>query len=117
MWPEADAIIGNPPFLGGKRMRDGLGDDYVERLFTAYRGQVPAEADFVTYWIEKAWRAVPPSLHSPTTGERAGEGVRAPASAGRARMAPAGDDASCANPSAAADTPPSQPFPLEGEGL
>ena len=26
-WPEADAVVGNPPFLGGKRMlRDGLGD-------------------------------------------------------------------------------------------
>jgi len=57
-WPEVDAIIGNPPFLGGKRMRDGLGDAYVERLFSTYRGRVPAEADFVTYWIEKAWRSV-----------------------------------------------------------
>ena len=57
-WPAADAIIGNPPFLGGKRMRDGLGDAYVERLFATYRGRVPAEADFVTYWVEKAWRAI-----------------------------------------------------------
>ena len=57
-WPAADAIIGNPPFLGGKRMRDGLGDAYVERLFTGYRGRVPAEADFVTYWVVKAWRAI-----------------------------------------------------------
>ncbi|WP_174300472.1 class I SAM-dependent DNA methyltransferase [Caulobacter sp. S45] len=57
-WPPADAIIGNPPFLGGKRLRDGLGDTTVERLFAAYRGRVPAEADFVTYWVEKAWRAI-----------------------------------------------------------
>ena len=57
-WPAADGIIGNPPFLGGKRMRDGLGDAYVERLFATYRGRVPAEADFVTYWVEKAWRAI-----------------------------------------------------------
>ncbi|MDQ3559273.1 MAG: class I SAM-dependent DNA methyltransferase, partial [Pseudomonadota bacterium] len=64
-WPEADVIIGNPPFLGGKRLRDNLGDDYVGRLFTAYEGRVPAEADFVAYWVEKAWRQVeagaPPS--------------------------------------------------------
>ena len=57
-WPPVDAIIGNPPFLGGKRMRIGLGDVYVERLFNAYRRRVPAEADFVTYWVEKAWRAI-----------------------------------------------------------
>ena len=24
-WPEAEFIVGNPPFLGGKRMRQGLG--------------------------------------------------------------------------------------------
>jgi type II restriction/modification system DNA methylase subunit YeeA len=57
-WPEADVIVGNPPFLGGKRLRDGLGDETVERLFSAYRGRVPAEADFVCYWVEKAWRAI-----------------------------------------------------------
>ena len=28
-------MVGNPPFLGGKLMRDGLGDDYVDRLFAA----------------------------------------------------------------------------------
>lgn len=53
-WPAADVIVGNPPFLGGKRMRDGLGDDYVDRLFALYRGRVPAEADLVSYWFLKA---------------------------------------------------------------
>lgn len=53
-WPRADAIVGNPPFLGGKLLRTALGDDYVERLFKAYEGRVPAEADLVTYWFEKA---------------------------------------------------------------
>jgi len=48
-------IIGNPPFVGGKRLRDNLGDVYVERLFAAYKGGVPAEADFVCYWVKKAW--------------------------------------------------------------
>jgi type II restriction/modification system DNA methylase subunit YeeA len=59
-WPAVDVIIGNPPFLGGKRMRSQLGDSYVEQLFAAYRGRVPAEADFVTYWVEKAWTAIGP---------------------------------------------------------
>ncbi len=57
-WPAADVIVGNPPFLGGKRLRDGLGDEMVERLFAAYKGKVPAEADFVCYWLFKAWTAV-----------------------------------------------------------
>ena len=53
-WPEAEFIVGNPPFLGGKLMRSGLGDDDVETLFHLYRGRVPPEADLVTYWFEKA---------------------------------------------------------------
>lgn len=48
-WPGADAIIGNPPFLGGKRLRDELGDGAVDRLFAAYRGAVRPEADLVAY--------------------------------------------------------------------
>ncbi|MGR7994077.1 class I SAM-dependent DNA methyltransferase [Xanthobacter sp. ZOL 2024] len=58
LWPEVDVIIGNPPFLGGKLLRAELGDDYVDRLFQAYRGLVPAEADFVVYWIAKAAAAI-----------------------------------------------------------
>ncbi len=53
-WPTADVIIGNPPFLGGKRLRTELGDRYVDELFTLYRDQVPREADLVAYWFERA---------------------------------------------------------------
>ena len=53
-WPEADAVIGNPPFLGGKRLISNLGEDYVSRMFVTYAGRVPAEADLVCYWFEKA---------------------------------------------------------------
>jgi type II restriction/modification system DNA methylase subunit YeeA len=53
-WPEADFIIGNPPFLGDKRMRAELGDEYVEALRTLYDGRVPGGADLVTYWFERA---------------------------------------------------------------
>jgi type II restriction/modification system DNA methylase subunit YeeA len=72
-WPDAHVIVGNPPFLGGKRLRDGLGDEYVERLFAAYKGRVPAEADFVCYWVEKAWRAI----GEPVTSWQFGAGRRA----------------------------------------
>lgn len=67
-WPKVEFIVGNPPFLGGKVMRQGrrsksgetsgLGDDYVDALFAVYKGQVPAEADFVCYWFAKAWKAM-----------------------------------------------------------
>ena len=53
-WPAADVVIGNPPFLGGKLLNAHLGEDYVSRLFTVYRGRVPAEADLVCYWFVKA---------------------------------------------------------------
>src|SRR3989304_3588359 len=42
-WPEVDVIVGNPPFLGGKLLRRGLGDDYVERLFAVWDGRVARE--------------------------------------------------------------------------
>ena len=53
-WPEAEFIVGNPPFLGDKKMRAELGDDYVNELRALYGGRVPGGADLVTYWFEKA---------------------------------------------------------------
>ncbi|MEP0316876.1 MAG: class I SAM-dependent DNA methyltransferase [Hyphomonas sp.] len=50
-WPDANAVVGNPPFLGGKRLRDELGSDYVDRLFNSWRGLVKPEADLVLYWF------------------------------------------------------------------
>ena len=53
-WPDADFIIGNPPFLGDKKMRGELGDKYVNDLRTLYQGRVPGGADLVTFWFELA---------------------------------------------------------------
>ena len=53
-WPAVDFIVGNPPFLGGKYMRNYLGDGYVDRLFQTYDGRVPREADLVCYWFDRA---------------------------------------------------------------
>jgi SAM-dependent methyltransferase len=53
-WPEADFIVGNPPFIGTSRMREALGDGYTEALRKTYKGQVPESADFVMYWWHKA---------------------------------------------------------------
>ncbi len=57
VWPEAEFIVGNPPFLGDKKMRRELGDAYVEGLRKIFNGRVAGQADFVCYWFEKA-RAV-----------------------------------------------------------
>ena len=57
-WPAVDVIVGNPPFLGGKMLRSGLGDDYVERLFALWDGRVARESDLCCYWLEKARAAI-----------------------------------------------------------
>lgn len=53
-WPAVDVIIGNPPFLGAKKQRIELGDEYVERLREHYKGRVPAFVDLACYWFEYA---------------------------------------------------------------
>ena len=53
-WPEADVVIGNPPFLGDRVMRSGLGHEYTERLRRTYQGSVASSADLVCYWFHKA---------------------------------------------------------------
>ena len=53
-WPDADVVIGNPPFLGGKLLISNLGEEYVSAMFRVYEGRVPREADLVCYWFVKA---------------------------------------------------------------
>lgn len=53
-WPDAEFIVGNPPFLGKLFFLDELGEGYVDALRTAYRGAVPDGCDFVMYWWHRA---------------------------------------------------------------
>lgn len=53
-WPEAEFIIGNPPFLGAKLMKRRLGVEYTEQLRAAYSGRLQGFSDLVCYWFEKA---------------------------------------------------------------
>lgn len=53
-WPAADFIVGNPPFLGDKLMRGGLGDAYVEGLRELYADRLPGQLDLCGYWFEVA---------------------------------------------------------------
>lgn len=55
-WPEAEFIIGNPPFLGNKRMVSELGEEYSNKLRSAWP-EVPAGVDLVAYWVAGAWMA------------------------------------------------------------
>jgi hypothetical protein len=52
-WPNADVVIGNPPFLGGKRMRTNLGDAYVEKLFSAFATRVQLKPTLLPIGSEK----------------------------------------------------------------
>jgi SAM-dependent methyltransferase len=52
-WPEAEYIVGNPPFIGGKDVRAQLGDDYAEALWKAHP-QMNDSSDFVMYWWDHA---------------------------------------------------------------
>lgn len=53
-WPKADFIVGNPPFLGGSRVRRELGDVYVTDLFSVYKDRLSGFSDLVCYWFERA---------------------------------------------------------------
>jgi len=52
-WPQADAIIGNPPFLGRSRMRLELGDEYTEKVFKHFK-EIHSDIDFSSYWFRLA---------------------------------------------------------------
>ncbi|MCY2931837.1 MAG: hypothetical protein NTV86_20560 [Planctomycetota bacterium] len=72
--PEADFIIGNPPFLGSKLFRkSGLPDDYVAAMYTAF--DLPKTSDLCCYWFELARQAIEknPSLRA---GLLATQGIR-----------------------------------------
>jgi type II restriction/modification system DNA methylase subunit YeeA len=53
-WPAAEFIVGNPPFLGVKRMFGRLGKDYTNTIRKAYEGRVSPFSDLVCWWFEKA---------------------------------------------------------------
>ncbi len=52
-WPEADVIVGNPPFLGAKLMKRKLGVDITDAVRSTYAGRLPGFTDLVCYWFEK----------------------------------------------------------------
>lgn len=57
-WPACDVIIGNPPFLGAKRLKPEHGADYVNRVRKAFP-EVPGMADYCVYWVRRAHDHLP----------------------------------------------------------
>jgi hypothetical protein len=54
-WPPAEFIVGNPPFIGGRRGREILGDSYVEALWSAH-SEINESTDLVMFWWDNAAR-------------------------------------------------------------
>jgi hypothetical protein len=52
VWPKADVIVGNPPYLGAKLMKQRLGVKMTEAIRALYRGRLPNFTDLVCYWFE-----------------------------------------------------------------
>lgn len=52
-WPEAEFIVGNPPFIGGKDLRSRMMTGYAEALWKAHKA-MNESADFVMYWWDRA---------------------------------------------------------------
>lgn len=54
VWPPADVIVGNPPYLGAKLMKRRLGIEMTEAIRRLYVGRLPGFTDLVCYWFENA---------------------------------------------------------------
>ena len=70
-WPQADVIIGNPPFLGAKRLKPERGADYVNAVRKAYP-EVPGMADYCVYWFRRAHDHLPAATPADPFAGRAG---------------------------------------------
>jgi len=71
VWPKADVIIGNPPFLGAKRLKPERGADYVNAVRKAYP-EVPGMADYCVYWFRRAHDHLPAATPADPFAGRAG---------------------------------------------
>jgi hypothetical protein len=61
-WPQADFIVGNPPYIGVRKMIPALGEGYVQALRKAF-SDLPDTSDFVIYW----WRTAASALRNGQT--------------------------------------------------
>ena len=74
-WPDAEFIVGNPPFLGRGYLRNELKDEYTDDLYELYSGRLPNSSDLCCYWLEKA-RAQIAAGKTKRAGLLATQGIR-----------------------------------------
>jgi len=57
-WPDADVIVGNPPFLGDRKLTTELGPQYTQSLRAAFAVSIRGSVDLVCYWFDKSLRQI-----------------------------------------------------------
>ena len=66
-WPQADAIIGNPPYQSKNKMQSEYGAAYVNKIRDKYP-QIPGRADLCVYWFRRAHDELKPNGHAGLVG-------------------------------------------------
>src|SRR5437899_2792747 len=69
-WPEAHAIIGNPPYLGSRYLAKEHGYEYARKVHAAFPG-VPKMADYCVYWFRLAQDRLNPGGRAGLVGTNA----------------------------------------------
>ncbi|HQR43341.1 MAG TPA: N-6 DNA methylase, partial [Gemmatales bacterium] len=75
VWPKADYIVGNPPFLGNRFVSNMLAKDYLKALFKTYEQELNGRPDLCCYWFELARRQIEKGLCK-RAGLLATQGIR-----------------------------------------
>ena len=70
-WPKVDVIIGNPPFMGAKRLKPERGVEYVNAIRKAYP-KIPGMADYCVYWFRRTQDELKPCTQKDPFAGRAG---------------------------------------------
>lgn len=60
-WDDVDVVVGNPPYIGCKQIRDARGDDYTDWLTERFPDHNRL-ADYCTYWFDKISEDVKPGV-------------------------------------------------------
>jgi type II restriction/modification system DNA methylase subunit YeeA len=55
VWPKADVVVGNPPFLGNKKMIGEMGEEYTLDLRKAWAADLSSGVNLVCYWFAQGW--------------------------------------------------------------
>ena len=68
-WPEVEAIIGNPPYLGSRYLAKEHGYEYARKVYAAFP-EVPKMADFCVHWFRLAHDRLKPGGRAGLVGTK-----------------------------------------------